>query len=65
MGNLVAYSVNASSASDIVASVKFAAKNNIRLVIKNTGTEYQHLVILYLLFRLRRRLVVSLRSFPH
>lgn len=39
LGNLVAYSINASSASDIAAGIRFAKDNNIRLVIKNTGHE--------------------------
>jgi hypothetical protein len=39
LGNFVAYSINATSASDIIAGVSFAKEKNIRLVIKNTGHE--------------------------
>jgi hypothetical protein len=39
LGNLVAYSINATDAEDIVAGVNFAREHNIRLVIKNTGHE--------------------------
>lgn len=34
------YTINVSSAADVVAGVKFAQNKNIRLVIKNTGHEY-------------------------
>ena len=40
LGNLVEYSVNASSAADVVAGLKFAREKNLRLAIKNTGHEY-------------------------
>ncbi|KAF5026926.1 hypothetical protein F66182_956 [Fusarium sp. NRRL 66182] len=40
LGNYVGYSINASSAADIAAGVKFAKENNIRLVIKNTGHDF-------------------------
>jgi FAD/FMN-containing dehydrogenase len=39
LGNYVSYAVNVSSTADVVATVKFAKKNNIRLVIRNTGHE--------------------------
>ncbi|KAJ5238505.1 hypothetical protein N7468_003124 [Penicillium chermesinum] len=40
LGNLVAYSINVSSAADVQAGVKFTRENNVRLVIKNTGHDY-------------------------
>ncbi|KAI0548720.1 FAD binding domain protein [Xylaria curta] len=40
LGNYVDYTINASSAADIAAGLEFAQKNNIRLVIKNTGHDY-------------------------
>ena len=40
LGNIVDYTINVSSAADVVAGVKFAQNKNIRLVIKNTGHEY-------------------------
>ncbi|KAH6641401.1 hypothetical protein F5144DRAFT_545454 [Chaetomium tenue] len=40
LGNYVVYAVEAESAADIVATVKFAKKNNIRFVIRNTGHDY-------------------------
>jgi hypothetical protein len=39
LGNYVSYSVAAESSDDVVAAVKFAQKNNLRFVIKNTGHE--------------------------
>jgi hypothetical protein len=39
LGNLASYSINVSSANDIIAGIKFATENNIRLSIKNTGHE--------------------------
>jgi hypothetical protein len=39
LGNYVDYAINVSGADDAVAGVQFAQKNNIRLVIKNTGHE--------------------------
>jgi len=39
LSNLVSYSVNLSSAADVQASLKFAEKKNLRVVIKNTGHE--------------------------
>lgn len=40
LGNYVAYAVAAESAADVVATVNFARKNNIRFVIRNTGHDY-------------------------
>jgi hypothetical protein len=31
------YTINATGAADVAAGIQFAKKNNIRLVIKNTG----------------------------
>ena len=39
LGNLVSYSINVTGTHDVQAGVEFALKNNIRLVIKNTGHE--------------------------
>lgn len=39
LGNYVDFTVNVSSASDVVAGLQFAQKNNVRIVIKNTGHE--------------------------
>lgn len=39
LGNYVNYAVNVSSAQDVVAAVRFARKNNVRFVIRNTGHE--------------------------
>jgi hypothetical protein len=38
-GNYVDYAIEVHDSSDVVAGVKFAQGNNIRLVIKNTGHE--------------------------
>jgi hypothetical protein len=38
-GNYVRYAINVSEPADIAAGIKFAKKNNIRLVIRNTGHE--------------------------
>ena len=40
LGNYVVYAVEAHSADDIAATIKFASKNNIRFVIRNTGHDY-------------------------
>ncbi|KAK3985844.1 FAD-binding domain-protein [Cladorrhinum sp. PSN332] len=40
MGNLAPYAIRVSGAGDVVAGVKFAKENNIRLTIKNTGHDY-------------------------
>ncbi|CAL3967746.1 unnamed protein product [Diplocarpon coronariae] len=37
LGNLVSYSINVTSARDVVAGLKFVRGNNVRLVVKNTG----------------------------
>jgi FAD/FMN-containing dehydrogenase len=39
LGNYVDYAVNVTSAADVIAAVKFAQKENIRFVIRNTGHE--------------------------
>lgn len=40
LGGHVAYSVNATSADDFKETIQFAKRNNIRLVIRNTGHDY-------------------------
>lgn len=40
IGNYARYAIAVQEAADIVAGVKFAAKTNVRLTIKNTGHEY-------------------------
>ncbi|KAJ5197099.1 hypothetical protein N7449_007578 [Penicillium cf. viridicatum] len=40
LGNYVRYSVNVTSPAQISNTVKFATKHNIRLVIRNTGHDY-------------------------
>lgn len=40
-GNLPSYAINVSSAADIVTGIKFARDRNIRLVVKNTGHDFQ------------------------
>ena len=39
LGERPVYSVNVSGAADVQAALKFVQKNNVRLVIKNTGLE--------------------------
>ena len=39
LGNIVDYTINVTSAEDVAAGVIFAQRQNIRLVIKNTGHE--------------------------
>jgi hypothetical protein len=39
LGQYPAYAVNVSSTQDIISTVEFAKKHNIRLVVKNTGHE--------------------------
>jgi hypothetical protein len=41
LGNYAVYSINVSDAADIVAGLQFAQLHNVRLVIKNTGHEYE------------------------
>ena len=43
LGNMVSYSVNASKLSHFTDSITFAKEKNIRLVIRNTGHEYDPL----------------------
>ncbi|KAJ8062822.1 hypothetical protein OCU04_008079 [Sclerotinia nivalis] len=40
LGNIASYAINVSSTNDIIAGLKFATKNNIRITIKNTGHDY-------------------------
>jgi hypothetical protein len=42
LGNYASYSIDVSSANDVIAGLDFAQRNNIRLAIKNTGHEYVH-----------------------
>ena len=39
LGNYVDYAINVTAPSDIATGIAFATKNNIRLVIRNTGHE--------------------------
>ncbi|KAF2032365.1 FAD/FMN-containing isoamyl alcohol oxidase-like protein MreA [Setomelanomma holmii] len=39
-GNYVDYAIEVHNATDVIAGMKFAQANNIRLVIKNTGHDY-------------------------
>ena len=41
LGNLAQYAINVSSASDVIAGIQFAQQKNIRLILKNTGHDYQ------------------------
>ncbi|KAJ5173754.1 FAD-binding type 2 [Penicillium coprophilum] len=40
LGNLVQFSVNATTTAHVQEAVRFAARNNLRLVIKNTGHDF-------------------------
>ncbi|OTA54801.1 FAD-binding domain-containing protein [Hypoxylon sp. EC38] len=40
LGNYVSYSINVTEAADVTAGIDFATKNNVRLVIKNTGHDF-------------------------
>ncbi|KAK1967827.1 FAD binding domain-containing protein [Colletotrichum sublineola] len=40
LGNYVAYAVNATGPADVQAALAFADQNNVRLVIRNTGHDY-------------------------
>ena len=40
LGNYASYSINVTEAHDVIAGIRFARENNVRLVIKNTGHEY-------------------------
>ena len=44
LGNYVSYAINVSSTADVVAGVAFAASNNVRLVVRNTGHECVNLI---------------------
>ena len=39
LGNRAVYSINVSGHADVQAGLNFATKNNVRLVIRNTGIE--------------------------
>lgn len=39
LGNYVSYAINVTTVEDIQAGVAFAAANNVRFVIRNTGHE--------------------------
>ncbi|KAL4964274.1 FAD-dependent oxidoreductase [Aspergillus stella-maris] len=41
LGNYISYAVNVSSASQVSKTLSFAKEHNIRLVIRNTGHDYQ------------------------
>ncbi len=43
LGNYVSYAISVSSTADVAAALSFATKNNIRVVIRNTGHEYVNL----------------------
>lgn len=45
LGNYASYSINVTGANEVIAGIKFARENKIRLVIKNTGHEYDHFYI--------------------
>ncbi|KAI1146821.1 FAD/FMN-containing isoamyl alcohol oxidase-like protein MreA [Nemania diffusa] len=40
LGNLAQYAINVSSAKDVIAGIRFAKENNVRLTIKNTGHDF-------------------------
>ncbi|KAH6974929.1 hypothetical protein BKA56DRAFT_733338 [Ilyonectria sp. MPI-CAGE-AT-0026] len=40
LGNIASYAINVSSATDVIAGLKFAREKNIRVTIKNTGHDY-------------------------
>lgn len=44
LGDFVRYAVNISKPEHISKALQFVKKHNIRLVIRNTGHEYEHLV---------------------
>jgi len=39
LGNYASYAIEVTSIEDVVAGLSFADKNNIRLVVRNTGHE--------------------------
>lgn len=45
LGNYVSYAVNVSCTADVSAALAFATKNNIRVVVRNTGHEYVNLTL--------------------
>ncbi|KAF1362287.1 FAD-binding domain-containing protein [Lizonia empirigonia] len=40
LGNYASYSIQVTSAEDVIAGIAFAHENNIRLVVKNTGHDF-------------------------
>ncbi|KAI0197877.1 FAD-binding domain-containing protein [Astrocystis sublimbata] len=40
LGNYPPYSINVTTAADVIAGLRFAQKHNVRLVIKNTGQDF-------------------------
>lgn len=40
LGNYVSYAINTTRVTDVIAGIKFAKDNNVRLVIKNTGHDF-------------------------
>lgn len=41
LGYMPSYAINVSTAQDVVEGIKFARGNNVRIVVKNTGHDYQ------------------------
>ncbi|KAI0128340.1 FAD binding domain-containing protein [Xylariales sp. AK1849] len=41
LGNIPSYAINVSTAEDVVAGIQFVKDRNIRLVVKNTGHDFQ------------------------
>ena len=41
LGNMASYAINVSDAASAEAGVKFARRHNLRLIVKNTGHDYQ------------------------
>ena len=41
LGNYVSYAVNVSSSAHVAAALSFAKESNVRIVIRNTGHEYE------------------------
>ncbi len=39
LGNLAVYAINVTGAEDVVAGLRFAQRQNLRISIKNTGHE--------------------------
>lgn len=48
LGELAVYSIDVQTLADVQASLNFAHKNNLRLVIKSTGIEYVRLALSFL-----------------